>query len=98
MLHNKNQLIEALNLEKLSESDREEILAKVDKRLEEVLAAVLVANISDEEAKKIHDVMKEKGDLEEVVAQIASRVPGLSVKIEQAITREILIIKTALGL
>ena len=97
MPRNKNQLSEALGLENLPEAERTEILAKVDRRLEEVLIAVLVANISDEDALKIQKALREEGaDLEEIVAQIASRVPGLAIKIENAIEEEIMRLRVVL--
>ncbi|MBI2023910.1 hypothetical protein HYT00_00740 [Candidatus Giovannonibacteria bacterium] len=97
MPRNLNKLAEALNLEKLPENDREEILKKVDERLNEVLISVLVSNISDEDAVKIQNALHEGVDLEETVAQIAVRVPGLADKIEHAISEEILRLRTVLG-
>jgi len=67
MSRSKNELSKALGLENFPEEEREEILAKVNKRLEEVLIGVLVANISDDDAQKIQKALHEEGaDLEEV--------------------------------
>lgn len=91
MPRNKDELAKALNLENLPEGERAEILTRVNKRLEEVLIGVLVANITDEEAEKIQKALHEEGaDLEEVVAEISAGVPNLASKIERAIEEEIL--------
>ncbi|OGF52156.1 hypothetical protein A3I27_04065 [Candidatus Giovannonibacteria bacterium RIFCSPLOWO2_02_FULL_43_11b] len=97
MPHNKNDLAKALNLENLTEGERAEILAKVDKRLEEVLIAVLVANITDDDAQKIQKALHEEGaDLEEVVAEISARIPNLATKIERAVEEEIMRLRAVL--
>ncbi len=93
----KNELEKALGLENLPEGEREEILAKVNKRLEEVLIGVLVANISDEDAEKIQKALHEEGaDLEEIVAEISAGVPNLASKIERAVEEEIMRLKVVL--
>lgn len=97
MPRNPNKLAEALNLEKIPESDREAILKKVDERLNEVLIAVLVSNISDEEASKIQNALHEGRDIEETVAEISRKIPGLADKIERAISEEILRLRKVLN-
>ena len=93
----RNDLAKALNLENLPEGEREEILAKVNKRLEEVLIGVLIANISDDDAQKIQKALHEQNtDLEEVVAEISAGVPNLAAKIERAIEEEILRLRAVL--
>ena len=97
MSRSKNELSKALGLENLPEEEREEILAKVNKRLEEVLIGVLVANISDDDAQKIQKALHEEGaDLEEVVAEISAGVPNLALKIERAVEEEISRLKAVL--
>lgn len=90
MPKDKNKLAIALGIKNLPEKDREEILARVDRRLQEVLIATLIKSISEEDALKIQIALNEGGDLEEVVAQIAAGVPGLAIKIENAIEEEII--------
>ncbi|OGF95547.1 hypothetical protein A2Y47_00760 [Candidatus Giovannonibacteria bacterium RIFCSPLOWO2_12_43_8] len=93
----RNDLAKALNLENLPEGEREEILAKVNKRLEEVLIGVLIANISDDDAQKIQKALHEQNtDLEEVVAEISAGVPNLAAKIERAIEEEIMRLRAVL--
>ena len=93
----RNDLAKALNLENLPEGEREEILAKVNKRLEEVLIGVLIANISDDDAQKIQKALHEQNtDLEEVVAEISAGVPNLASKIERAIEEEIMRLRAVL--
>ena len=97
MPRSKNGLAKALNLENLPEAEREEILAKVNKRLEEVLIGVLVANISDEDAGTIQKALHEQNtDLEEVVAEISAGVPNLAVKIERAVEEEVIRLRAVL--
>lgn len=97
MPRNKNELAKALNLENLPEAEKAEILARVNKRLEEVLIGVLVANISDEDAEKIQKALhEESADLEEVVAEISAGVPNLAAKIERAIEEEIMRLRAVL--
>ena len=97
MLKKKSELEKALGLENLPEGEREEILAKVDKRLEEVLIGVLIANISDDDAEKIQKALHEQNtDLEEVVAEISAGVPNLASKIERAIEEEIMRLRAVL--
>src|SRR3989338_2352364 len=97
MPRSKNELSKALGLENLPEGERREILAKVNKRLEEVLIGVLVANISDEDAQKIQKALHEQNtDLEEIVAEISASIPNLASKIERAIEEEISRLKAVL--
>ena len=96
MPRSKDKLAQALNIGNLPAPDREEILKKVDERLNKVLIGVLVSNITEEDAGKIMSEMNGGGDLEEAVAQISARIPGLAGKIERAISEEILRLKAVL--
>ena len=94
---NNDKLTKALSLQNLPAGEREEILKKVDERLNTVLIGVLVANITDEDAIKIQNALhNEKTDLEEIVAEISMRIPGLAAKIEMAIEEEIVRLKEVL--
>ena len=94
-----NKLIEFLKIEKLPAKEREEILEKAEKRLNQVLINVIVENISDEDAIKIKKAMdgSDLRNIEEITAEITSKVPGLANKIEIAITEEMARFRTALN-
>ena len=96
MPHNDEKLIEALNLKNVPEAERDEILKKVNERLNSVLISVLISNIFEEEAARIHKAMEGEGDLEEIVAEISARIPGLADKIERGITEEIMRLREVL--
>lgn len=82
-------LVETLGIEKLPAGEQEEILAKVDKRLEDVLLRAVLENISDEEAKDLRLILEKGEDIEEEVMKIASRVPMFAQKMELAVAEEI---------
>lgn len=89
-MNDSKNLIKILNIEKLSPQEQEEILDKVDKRLEDVLLRVILESVSDEEAKEL-GLIFERGEnnIEEKVAEITSRVPMLAQKMETAVAEEI---------
>lgn len=89
MIKDLQNLIRALGIEKLPPQEREEILAKVDVRLENVLLRVILENVSDEEAKKLRIILERGENIEEKVAEITSRVPMLAQKMEAAVAEEI---------
>lgn len=82
-------LKETLGIEKLPPQEQEEILAKVDERLEGVLIRVILESVSDEEAKELRLVLENGENIEEKVAEITSRVPILAQKMEAAVAEEI---------
>ena len=82
-------LIKTLGIENLSSQEQEEILTKVNERLEDVLLRVVLENVSDEEAKELRFVLEKSEDIEEKVAEITSRVPMLAQKMEAAVAEEI---------
>ncbi len=89
-------LAKALGIENLSLEAKTEILNKVDKRLDEVLLRVLVENLSEEEAKNLRGVIAKDENIEDKVAEITSRIPMFSEKIEHAIAEEIATIRKVL--
>ena len=86
---NSKDLIKTLGIEKLPPQEQEEILAKVDERLEDVLLRVVLESVSDEEAKELRFVLEKGEDIEWRVAEITSRVPILAQKMESAVAEEI---------
>ncbi len=84
-----NSLIKTLGIEKLPPQEQEEILAKVDERLEAVLLRVILESVSDEEAKELRLILERGENIEEKVAEITSRVPMLAQKMEAAVAEEI---------
>lgn len=88
MTDSKN-LIKTLGIEKLSQKEQEEILAKVDGRLEDVLLRVILESVSDEEAKELRFILEKGGNIEERVTEITSYVPMLAQKMEIAVAEEI---------
>lgn len=81
-------LIKTLGIENLSSPEQEEILAKVDERLEDVLLRVILENASDEEAKELRLILEKGENIEEKVAGITARVPMLAEKMEMAVVEE----------
>lgn len=79
----------ALGIENLPEADQEEILAKADKRLEDVVLRVLIENLSDDEARRMREILGKGDNIENEVAQITAGVPALAERIENAVALEI---------
>lgn len=86
---NLNNLIKTLGIENLSPQEQEDILVKVDERLEQVLLRVILESVSDEEAKELRLILEKGENIEEKVAEITSRVPLLAQKMEVAVAEEI---------
>lgn len=84
-----NNLVKALGIEKLAPEERQEILAKVEARLEEVVMRTVVENLSEEEAKKMREIMAKGANIAEEVSVITAGVPLLAEKIERAVGEEI---------
>lgn len=93
---NNQYLIQALGIENEPQEARMKILAKVDKRLQEVILETLVEKLSESDARELREALALEGNLEEKVARITARIPGIADKLEQAITKEISRIRTAL--
>lgn len=89
MNQNSQAMIQALGLEKLPESEQKEILEKVDRRLEDVVLRVVVENLSDEEAKKVREILAGGKKIEDELTKITAGVPALAEKIERAVAEEI---------
>jgi hypothetical protein len=79
----------ALGIEHMPEAEQKEILGKVNKRLESVVLDVIVANLSDEEAKTMREALASGVNIEDEVATITAAVPSLAEKIEKAVQDEI---------
>jgi hypothetical protein len=89
MTNEAKNLIKTFGIENLSSQEQEEILAKVDERLEDVLLRVILESVSDEEAKELRLILEKGENIEEKVAEITSRVPMLAQKMEAAVAEEI---------
>lgn len=89
MTNDLKNLIETLGIEKLPAQEQEEILAKVDVRLEEVLIRIILESVSDEEAKELRLILEKGENIEEKIAEVTSRVPMLAQKMEAAVAEEI---------
>jgi len=82
-------MIDALEISHLPTQEQEEILAKVDKRLEDVVIRILIENLSDEEAKRMREILEKGDNIENEIAQITAGVPALAEKIENEVALEI---------
>lgn len=82
-------MIDALEISRLPAQEQEEILAKVDKRLEDVVIRILIENLSDEEAKRMREILEKGDNIENEIAQITAGVPALAEKIENEVALEI---------
>lgn len=90
MAQDKAKLIQALGIERASPEEQQDIMEKVDKRLQAVVVETLVKNLSENDAKKLREMLADPGaTVEEEVAKMAAYVPSLAEKIERAVEEEI---------
>ncbi len=90
MAENSSKLIQALGIGQASPEEQQDIIEKVDKRLQEVVMETLVGNLSEADVKKLREMLaRPEATLEGEVAKMAAYIPGLAEKIEKALQEEI---------
>ena len=85
-----------MGIDNLPKAEQDEILAKVNRRLEEVVLRVFAQNLSESEVKKVAETLKKGEDIGEKIALISADIPLLAQKLEAAIGEEIERLKTVL--
>lgn len=97
MPHKIDELSKTLGIDALSQEEQAKILSKVDKRLEEVMLQTVIRNLSPEEVVKFRQILEDGRNMEEEITKLTSGIPGLSDKIEKAVSEEILRLRAALA-
>ena len=82
-------MISALGIGNLPKEEQEEILAKVNRRLDEIVLRVFVENLSEEETKKATEIFQKGEDISEKITELSASLPLLAEKLEQAVSEEI---------
>jgi hypothetical protein len=90
-----DELLTAVGVADLPESDRIEVLASLSNHLQKVILETIILSLNEEQAVEFEKVMSESVDdeLEEKIMEIVSGVPGLASKIEIAVADELVILK-----
>ncbi|MBI1974956.1 MAG: hypothetical protein HYS57_01190 [Parcubacteria group bacterium] len=93
---NIQSLTQALGIQNAPTETQEKILAMAQKRLEEVVLKVLVANVPNEKVADVREWVATGADIERKVAELTLKIPGLAAKLDDAVAREIECMKDAL--
>ncbi len=90
------KLLQYLGLNNLPEEDKEEVVTELTNHFTEIITETMLQNLSDDQAQRLDSVLDlASPEREEKISDIASAIPGLRIKIDQAITDELGIIKNA---
>lgn len=90
-------LKEILGIEKLGTEEQTRILEMTEKRLNDVLLNTIIDNLSNEQAEEIRKIIADENDVEERISAVTARVPMLARKIDIAIQKEILALRSVIA-
>ncbi len=86
-----HKVLSELNLNGLSEDERFEVMANLMDHFNGIIIQTVMANLNDEQLAEFNAILEkdESEEREEEIAQLVARIPGVDMKIEEALQNEI---------
>ncbi len=73
-----------------SKEDMDAVVSEMKQKVQQIVVHTMIQNMSPEQRMELHDVLSGEGNnIEETISQMASSIPGLWIKIEEAIEADL---------